>query len=49
MAPQTNQTCPQTGNYMTDCNDKVVQAFTAGDTFPPCPSCSQNVNWTPTK
>ena len=45
---RTGETCNKTGNYMTDCDDKAVQEIREDETFPPCPSCRENVNWSPT-
>ena len=44
---QTGETCPATGNYVSDCVHNVGEQFREGDIFPPCPEDSANINWSP--
>ena len=42
----TGERCQKKGLYETVCFDKFRQYFRKGETFPPCPSCGQSVDWT---
>ena len=43
----TGATCPHTANYITDCVDRASKEVREEDTFPPCPACNEDVNWSP--
>lgn len=43
--PRTGQKNDTAGIYKPSCGDKEI-AHNKGVTFPPCPDCNREVNWT---
>lgn len=43
--PNTNDKCEGSGNYRSQCIDRVEQQYTVGETFQACPKCKADVEW----